>query len=113
MRRTFVFSLALTLFLFLTPNSVVLGDEIPQLDDFITDEVGVLLYSEYYLDTYSVCEVLDEETSCEIAILVVNSTGDMDISQYAIEVFDSNGIGKEGVKSKILSLKFRDGKRNG
>ena len=84
---------------FVTPVSAV---EIPQLRSYVTDDVGVLLYSEYYQSTYGTCEILDQETSCEIAILVVESTEGMEISQYAIEVFNANGIGNKEKNNGVL-----------
>ncbi len=76
--------------------------DIPQLKDYITDEVGVLFYSEYYEKTYWTCQVLDEETSCEIAILVIESTDEREISDYSIEVFNSNGIGNKEKNNGVL-----------
>jgi uncharacterized protein len=100
MKATPFFSAALVLFILIPfPSSAV---EIPHLYDYITDEVGAIYYSEWYLDTYWVCEVLDTETSCELAILVVNSTEDMEISEYAIEVFNSNGIGNREKNNGVL-----------
>lgn len=87
----------------LLPFSIpVSAVDIPDLDGYIWDEVGVLVYSEYYLDTYGVCEIVDMETSCEIGIVVINSTEGMEISQYAIEVFNSNGIGNRERNNGVL-----------
>lgn len=83
-------------------TSPVLSVDIPKLKSYITDEVGVIIYSEYYQSTYGTCEILDQETSCEIAILVVESTNGMEISEYAIEVFNSNGIGNKEKNNGVL-----------
>jgi uncharacterized protein len=100
MKFTALFSTVLLIFILVPfPSS---GVEIPHLYDYITDEAGVITYSEYYLDTYWVCEILDKETSAELAILVVNSTEDMEISEYAIEVFNSNGIGNKKKNNGVL-----------
>jgi uncharacterized protein len=104
MKRRALFSFALILFILVPASFSTSAVEIPHLYDYITDEVGVLYYSEYYQATYGVCEILDQETSCELAILVVNSTEDMEIAQYAIEVFNSNGIGNKEKDNGILMV---------
>lgn len=49
-----------------------------------------------------ICYNIDYETSCEIAILVVNSTLPNDINYYALRTFQKNGIGKEGRDNGVL-----------
>ncbi len=44
---------------------------IPKLEYYVTDEVGVL-YN--YYEVEDICYTVDVETSCEMAVLVVNST---------------------------------------
>jgi uncharacterized protein len=102
MKRRVLFSFALILFILIPVTFPASALEIPRLYDYITDEVGVITYSEYYQATYGACEILDQETSCELAILVINSTEDMEISQYAIEVFNSNGIGNKEKNNGVL-----------
>ncbi len=76
--------------------------EIPVLTDYITDEVGTIEFSGYYNAIDYNSEVLEQETSCVLALLVVNSTEGMEIGQYAIEVFDKNGIGDEELDNGVL-----------
>jgi uncharacterized protein len=76
--------------------------EIPHLTDYITDELGTIEYSGYYNAIYGNLELLERETSCVIALLVVNSTEGMEIDQYAIAVFDQNGIGDEDLDNGVL-----------
>lgn len=102
MKRSVLLSFTLTLFILVPASFPTSAVEIPHLYEYITDEVGVIVYSEYYQATYGICEILDQETSSEIAILVVNSTEDMEISQYAIEVFNSNGIGNKEKNNGVL-----------
>jgi uncharacterized protein len=102
MKRTVLFSFAFILIILIPISFPVSAVEIPHLYDYITDEVGAIKYSEYYIDTYGVCEILDQETSAEMAILIVNSTEEMDIAQYAIEVFNSNGIGNKEKNNGVL-----------
>jgi uncharacterized protein len=101
-KKKVLLSLVIFLCIILSITSPVSAVEIPQLRSYITDEVGAITYSEYYQATYGVCEILDEETSSEIAILVINSTEEMEISLYAIEVFNSNGIGNREKDNGVL-----------
>jgi uncharacterized protein len=50
----------------------------------------------------SICYDIDYQTSCEVAVLVVNSTLPNDINYYALRTFQKNGIGKEGKDNCIL-----------
>jgi uncharacterized protein len=89
------------IFILVLPVSANAG-EIPVLTDYITDEVGTIEFSEYYNAMYYNSEVLEKETSCVLALLVVNSTEGAEIGQYAIEVFDQNGIGDEELDNGVL-----------
>lgn len=95
-------SIVLILSILLPLSMPVSAVEIPDMNGYIWDEVGVLVYSEYFEDTYGVCEIVDMETSCEIGIVVINSTEDMEISQYAIEIFNSNGVGNRERDNGVL-----------
>jgi uncharacterized protein len=48
------------------------------------------------------CYQIDYETSCEVAILVVNTTQPNDINYFALRVFQKNAIGKEGKDNGVL-----------
>ena len=74
---------------------------IPKLEYYVTDEVGVL-YN--YYEVEDVCYTIDEETSCEIAVLVVNSTLPRSANEFALRTFQMNEIGKEGKDNGVLIL---------
>lgn len=93
--------LAAALLLGISSSGIVTADY-PVLSDYITDEEGVVEYSEWYDDIYWVCEVLERGTSTVMAILVINSTGDEEIAMYATEVFNENGIGQEDKDNGVL-----------
>lgn len=75
---------------------------IPELEHYVTDDVGVL-YDSYY-DIQDLCYTVDYETSCEIAVLVVNSTLPREANEYALRTFQLNGLGKEGKDNGVLVL---------
>jgi len=74
---------------------------IPTLDGYVTDDLYVLT-SDEYAAIYDNCLFIDEETSCEMAVLVVNDTGDRDLNDFALRTFQKNGIGKEGKDNGVL-----------
>lgn len=89
-------------FLLVLLNIMSNVQSIPELHGYVTDEVGVVLYSDSYDDVLWVCDTLERETSCVLAILIVNNTDGQDISSYATIVFNENGIGTEGKDNGIL-----------
>ncbi|MCI0497764.1 MAG: TPM domain-containing protein [Thermoplasmata archaeon] len=102
MRRVLTaIALLMTALLLSTPCHPAAADY-PVLRDYITDEEGVILYSSWYDSIHWVCEVLEEETSCVMAVLVVNNTDGEDIAMWSTEVFNQNGIGQEGKDNGVL-----------
>ena len=61
-----------------------------------------MLSADEYATTYDNCLYIDEQTSCEMAVLVVNDTGDRDMNDHALRTFQKNGIGKEGKDNGAL-----------
>src|SRR5438445_9804518 len=53
-------------------------------------------------DITSICYQVDNLTSAEVAVLIVNSTQPLGISQFAVKTFQSNGIGKAGPDNGVL-----------
>ncbi|MCX6650798.1 MAG: TPM domain-containing protein [Methanomassiliicoccales archaeon] len=74
---------------------------IPDLDHYVTDEEYVLSDEEYSAIENN-CVYVDEQTSCEMAVLIVNDTGDRDINDFALRTLQKNGIGKEGKDNGVL-----------
>ncbi|HNX47225.1 MAG TPA: TPM domain-containing protein [Methanomassiliicoccales archaeon] len=74
---------------------------IPELDYYVTDEVGVL-YNYYEIE--DICYTVDMNTSCEIAVLIVNSTLPRSANEFALRTFQMNEIGKEGKDNGVLIL---------
>ncbi|NLX48101.1 MAG: TPM domain-containing protein [Euryarchaeota archaeon] len=94
-----VLGVGITVFHMLSPDPRFEG--IPDLDNYVTDEEIVLTYDEYYA-VQDNCLYVDEQTSCEMAVLIVNDTGDRDINDFALRTFQKNGIGKEGKDNGVL-----------
>jgi uncharacterized protein len=76
-------------------------DGIPTIYPYANDNAGAL--SPGYVDWLDdLCYQVDSETSCEIAILVVNTTQPNDINYFALRTFQKNQIGKEGKDNGVL-----------
>jgi len=75
---------------------------IPELEYYVTDDVGALSYR--YYDIEDICYTVDYETSCEIAVLVVNSTLPRSANEFALRTFQLNELGKEGKDNGVLIL---------
>jgi len=79
------------------------AQEVPVIYLYVNDFVGVLTYEE--VDTLDeICYELDRYNSDELAIVVVNTTLPLGIDIYAVELFESNGIGKEAEDNGVLLL---------
>ncbi|MBU1158153.1 MAG: TPM domain-containing protein [Candidatus Thermoplasmatota archaeon] len=80
---------------------------VPEIYLYANDFVGVLTYDEIgMLD--EICYELDQVTSDEIAIVIVNTTQPEGINLFAVELFEESGIGKEDLDNGVLILVSTD-----
>lgn len=76
---------------------------IPTIYPYANDNAGALeIGDKEWID--SICLEIDQETSCEVAVLVVNTTQPNDISYFTLRTFQKNAIGKEGRDNGVLIL---------
>ena len=74
---------------------------IPTIYPYANDNAGALeIGDKEWID--SICLEIDQETSCEVAVLVVNTTQPNDISYFTLRTFQKNAIGKEGKDNGVL-----------
>ncbi len=79
------------------------AQDVPEIYLYANDFVGVLTYDEVAtLD--EICYQLDQVTSDEVAIVIVNSTLPLGIDIFAVELFQTSGIGKEDLDNGVLLL---------
>lgn len=91
--------------LFPAPDPRFMG--IPTIYPYANDNAGAL--STGYVEWLDqICYDVDAQTSCEIAILVVNTTQPNDISYFALRTFQKNGIGNAGVDNGVLIVVATD-----
>lgn len=78
-------------------------DGYPDLEFYVTDEVGVLLLQDIY-DIEDLCVEVEMNTGAQIAVLIVNSTSPDAIETYAVETFEESEIGRKGYDDGLLLL---------
>ena len=79
------------------------AQEVPTIFLYVNDlsDPGVLLQNEEDALT-SLCYDIDDLSTAEVAILIVNTTQPLGIDAFAVETFEKNGIGKEGLDNGVL-----------
>ncbi|MCG7844856.1 MAG: TPM domain-containing protein [Methanomassiliicoccales archaeon] len=98
-----VLLLMLVIVPFLFPGPDERFEGIPVLEYYTTDDVGVLTL-DYLYAIDDICYFVDDNTSCEMAVLIVNSTLPRDANEFALRTFQKNEIGKEGKDNGVLIL---------
>ena len=83
----------------------VAAQEVPDIYLYVNDlaSPGALLYDEEdSLD--SLCLEIDQLSSAEVAILVVNTTAPLAIEEFGFRTFEANAIGKAGKDNGLLII---------
>lgn len=75
----------------------------PTLTDFVTDNADIIS-PEYEQQISELAKQIEQETSVEIAIVTVKSLEGISKEDYAIELAEKNGIGKEDIDNGLLIL---------
>jgi uncharacterized protein len=73
----------------------------PTIAPYVDDRVGVMTYSDL-IDLDDFCYAVEQNNSCQIAVLIVNTTQPIGINDYALKTFEKNGIGQEGLDNGAL-----------
>jgi len=92
-------SLILVIFLFSFP--LVFAQEIPSLQKYVNDYAGVLSSADV-ARINSIASEIEKNTTVQIAVLTVNTTQPSTIEEYAVKVFEKNGIGQKDVNNGLL-----------
>lgn len=77
------------------------GPEIPTIHPYVNDFAGVI-DADHAAAMQSYAAELERNSTVEIAVLTVNSTQPMTVSEYANLVFAQNGIGQKGKDNGVL-----------
>ncbi len=95
-------------YLLLKPSSSGGSDPgIPKLDYYATDLAGAISEDDLYW-LGEVCYEVDSNSSCEMAVVVVNTTHPYDINYFALRTFQYNQIGKAGKDNGVLVVVATD-----
>lgn len=99
-RQTFAKSVfPFLLILFLLPR--VHAQNIPTLTPYVNDFANVIEPSyESAINNYAA--QIESATTAEIVVLTVDTTQPMSIEEYAVRVFEKNGIGQKGEDNGLL-----------
>ncbi|MCJ7666312.1 MAG: TPM domain-containing protein [Actinobacteria bacterium] len=76
---------------------------LPQYSGFINDFTGTLS-SEWLSKTEELAKDVEEKTTCEIGVAVIDDLGGISIEEYAVRLFEEWGIGKKDNDNGVLLL---------
>ncbi|MCF7917929.1 TPM domain-containing protein [Candidatus Gracilibacteria bacterium] len=93
--------IVLAFFTFFIGIGIVFSFSVPDYAGFITDKADVFSSSEETTLTQKI-QNIQTQTTAEIAILTLDSTEGIDISQYATEVAHGWGVGKSDIDNGVL-----------
>ncbi|HRL26299.1 MAG TPA: YgcG family protein [Alcaligenes sp.] len=105
-------ALAALLLTLLLPWSAALAkpEPVPAIDGWVTDTTGTLSADQKArLD--SQLKALEQDKGAQVVVLMVPTTGEDTIEQYALRVFDTWKIGRQNVDDGILLLVAKDDRR--
>ena len=102
-------NLLFVLLLFTPLLAPVQGQEVPSIFLYVNDltDPPSLLSGERDL-IEELCLEVDQETSAEVAVLVVNTTQPLGIDLFAVRTFEENGLGKRELDNGVLVLLSTD-----
>lgn len=91
-------------------SGVVAQDTVPKLDQRVTDFTNTISYAEWSrLELES--KAFEDSTSNQVVILLVESTGDESIEEYANRVFEKNAIGQKDKNNGVLIVVSLDDRK--
>lgn len=92
------------LLLFLTLPIIAVAQNFPKRSNtLVTDYTGILSSSEVN-ELENKLVQFDRNTSSQIAVVIINSLDGYDVGQYAVELAEKWGIGKQGKDNGIIVL---------
>jgi len=92
-------SLILAIFLFSFP--LIFAQEIPTIQKYVNDYAQVISPSDI-ARINSLAGEIEKNTTVQIAVLTVNTTQPLTIEEYAVKVFEKNGVGQKDKDNGLL-----------
>lgn len=90
-------------FLLLIGSWCMAQQEYPKLTEFVTDKAQIFTQPQLEGLRTKLYQ-FESETTNQLVILTIDELGNETIEQYALEVFNQNGLGQEGKDNGILIL---------
>lgn len=97
------YKVPITLLILLLIIIPVLAVSYPKLTDFVTDNADIIS-PEYEQKITELAKQIEQNTTAEIAVVTINSLEGISKEQYALELFEQAGIGKEDKDNGLLIL---------
>jgi uncharacterized protein len=90
--------------------SIAIAQNIPTLQKYVNDNANVLSSSDIARINALAAEI-EENTTVQVAVLTVDTTQPSSIEEYAVEVFEQNGIGHADKDNGILIVAAIDDRK--
>jgi uncharacterized protein len=81
--------------------SIAVAQQVPTLQKYVNDNANVLSSSDIARINALAAEI-EENTTVQVAVLTVDTTQPLTIEQYAVEVFEQNGVGHADKDNGLL-----------
>jgi uncharacterized protein len=102
--------LCIVFLVFLLSVNIGFAQEIPTMTKYVNDFANVLSTAEEDRIN-SLCADIENNWTVEIAVLTVQTTQPMTIEEYAVNVFEKNGIGKKDKDNGLLIVAAIDDRK--
>jgi len=101
-----------TLLFFLLLSHTVLGSkDFPQKSGTLVTDYTSTLTSNQIADLENRLVAFNDSTSTQVAVVIMQSTGSYDISEYAVQLFNNWGIGQSKKNNGVLLLIAKDDRK--
>ena len=100
-RKQFATAAAILILICLCRVSYAAAEQPVSLHYYVTDDVGVLTLSDTR-DIEGLIFQIENDTSAQVAVFVVNNTSPLTIEQFAVQTFEKSQLGQEGVDNGLL-----------
>lgn len=97
------FLIILGVLLLLIPMVSAIDAKYPELTGYVTDNANII-DSEYEQKITDLADKINKQTTVEIAVLTIESLGEDNIDNYAVQTFRQNGVGKKDNNNGLLIL---------
>jgi uncharacterized protein len=98
-------------FLFLLAPAFLLADDFPERSNRLVNDFSNTLNPQEVNSLEQKLVAFNDSTSTQVAIVIMQSTGFYDISEYAVQLYNKWGIGQKEKNNGILILVAKDDRK--